>query len=275
MRSQPESTALAVFETAFAAALAPDSDTATCAASALVAGDGIPAAARLQYYRHNVEAIFEGALARTYPVLGRRVGPQHFTALAREYRAARPSTSGDLHWVGQGFPDWLAERDAGGDDEWLADLARLEWACEEVLVGELRPAAGVDLLATVAPELLGELRLELQPGMRCVASRYPVWSVWQANQPGEAGAPVDPTLGAQRVVVTQDDAGLVLHSVSASQLHFVEALVRGCTLAESVERAALAAEELAGTLGWLFEAGLVTGLAPPAPALARPDWRNA
>ena len=275
MRSQPESTALALFESAFAAALAPDADTATCAASALVAGDGIPAAARLQYYRHNVEAIFEGALARTYPVLGRRVGPQHFAALARDYRTARPSTSGDLHWVGQGFPDWLAERNAGGDYEWLADLARLEWACEDVLVSELRPAAGIDLLATVEPEELGDRVLELQRCLRCFESAYPVWSVWKANQPGQAGAPIDPTLGAQRVVVTQDEAGLVLHSVSASRLRFVEALVRGCALAESVERAALAAEELAGTLGWLFEAGLVTGLAPPAPALARPDGRNA
>lgn len=272
MRSQPEPAALAAFEAAFAAALATGADTTTCAAVALVADDGIPPAARLQYYRRNVEAIFEGALARTYPVLQRRVGPQHFAALARDYRATRPSTNGDLHWVGQGFPDWLAERNAGGDYEWLADLAKLEWTCEDVAVRERRPAAGVELLATVAPESLGELRLELQPGLRCFESAYPVWSVWKANQPDESGLPVDPSLGAQRVVVTLDDAGLVLHSVSASQLRFVEALVRGCTLAESIERAALAAEELADTLRWLFEAGLVTGLAPPA--LARPDGRD-
>ena len=272
MRSQPEPLALTAFEAAFAAALAPDADPAACAATALVAGDGIPAAARLQYYRHNVEAVFEGALARTYPVLQRRVGPEHFAALAREYRAARPSTSGDLHWVGQGFPDWLARRHAGGDYGWLADLARLEWTCEDVAVRERRTAAGIDLLATVAPEELGDRVLELQPCLRCVESAYPVWSVWKTNQPDEAGLPVDPSLGAQRVVVTQDDAGLVLHSVSASRLRFVEALVHGCTLAEAVERATLAADELADVLGWLFEAGLVTGIAPSA--LARPDGRD-
>ena len=47
MRSQPEPLALTAFEAAFAAALAPDADPAACAATALVAGDGIPAAARL------------------------------------------------------------------------------------------------------------------------------------------------------------------------------------------------------------------------------------
>ena len=275
MRSPPEPVALAAFEAAFAAALASDADASACAeASALLAGDGIPPAARLQYYRNNVEAIFEGALGRTYAVLQRRVGAQHFAALAREYRAARPSASGDLHWVGQGFPDWLADRYAGTDYLWLADLARLEWACEDVLVREWRPAAGVGLLATVAPESLGERGFELQPCLRCFASPYPVWSVWQANQPGQSCAPVDPSLGAEYVVVTQDEAGLVLHAVSPSRLRFVEALAGGSTLAEAIEIAALAPEELAGALGWLFEAGLVTGLATPAPTPGPPATRN-
>jgi hypothetical protein len=266
VRSQPESTAPAAFEAAFAASLAADADPAACAAAAsLVAEDGIPAIARLQYYRNNVAAMFEGALSRTYPVLRRRVGAEHFATLVREYRAAVPSTSGDLHWAGRAFPDWLAARCADGDYEWLADLARLEWACEEVLVCERRAAAGIGLLARVAPDSLGGLHLELQRCLRCVSSRYPVWSVWNANQPGEAGAAVDPSLGAQHVVVAQDDAGLVLHSVPASRLRFVEALVDGATLATAIESAAFGPDEIAPSLGWLFEVGLVIGLATPAP----------
>lgn len=266
MRLPPEPGALAEFEAAFAATLAPNADAAASAAAvALAIDDGIPADARIRYYRNNVAAIFEGALARTYAVLHRRVGPQHFETLAREYRSARPSTSGDLHWVGRGFPDWLSARYAGTDYAWLADLARLEWACEEVLVCDRHPSAGVDLLARVAPEAIGELRLELQPALRCVASSHPVWSVWQANQPGESGAPVDPSLGAQYVVVSQDDVGLVLHSVSPSRLRLVEALAAGHSLAAAVDVAELAPDEIANALGWLFEAGLVTGLATPAP----------
>jgi hypothetical protein len=266
---------LATFEAAFAAALAPGADEAACtAAAALVADDGIPAVARLQYYRNNVEAIFEGALARSFAVLHRRVGPQHFATLAREYRSARPSTSGDLHWVGQRFPEWLAARCDGTEYAWLADLARLEWACEEVLVRERRPPAGVELLARVEPEALGDLRLDLQPALRCVSSSYPVWSVWQANQPGASGAPVDPLLGAEHVVVTQDEAGLVLHAVSSSHLRLVEALAGGRALAEAIDLAALAPDDIAGALGWLFEAGLVTGLAVPAPMPGLPATRN-
>ena len=275
MRSPPEPASLAAFEAAFAAAMAPGADATACAAAAALAvDDGIPAAARLQYYRNNVDAVFEGALARTYPVLLRRVGAEHFSTLAREYRSAHPSPSGDLHWVGQRFPDWLAERHAGGEYQWLADLARIEWACEDVLVCERRPAAGIGLLATVAAESLGDLSLELQPCLRCVASPYPVWSVWQANQPGQSGAPVDPSLGAQQVVVAQDDAGLVLHAVSPSRWRFVAALAGGSSLAGAVESAALPPDDLAGALGWLFESGLVTGLVPAAPTPVSSATRN-
>jgi hypothetical protein len=264
VHARPDTLALAALEAAFAAALAPDASAATRAAAAtLVVGDDIAADARLQFYLNNVEAIFQGALARTFPVLCRRVGDAHFAMLARDYRAAHPSRSGDLHWVGRDFPQWLAARTAGGEYAWLADLARLEWACEEVLVCEYRPPVGVERLATVAPDALHDVRLSLQPGLRCVSSPYPVWSVWVANQPGTAGAPVNPALGAEHVVATQDETGLVLHAVPLARLHFVAALERGETLSGSLESSGLPVDELGPSLGWLFGAGLVTGLSPP------------
>lgn len=274
MISRPEGTTLAELQGRFAAALRASGDEADAAAALFaqhVDGDGLAPAARVEVYRNNVLAMFEGALERTYPVLRRRVGDGYFRGLARAYRDAHPSRSGDLHWVGSSFPAWLASYLAGGEYAWLADLARLEWACEEAQVAgqsaPLEPAA----LARVAPDELGDARLVLQASVRLVESAYPVWSVWRENQPDAPGAPVDFSIGPQRVVVACGETGLVLHSVPEDHFRFVAALASGATLGMAVDESGIAIDQLPALLAWLFSAGLVAAVAATSSGDRRPE----
>ena len=149
MNSPPEAATLSDLQGRFAAALrepGPQSEVAIRLLAECIVDDGLAPARRLQVYRNNARAMFEGALERTYPVLRRQVGDERFAALARRYRAEHPSRSGDLHWVGEKFAPWLAARVAADGGEWLAELARLEWACEEAMVSaRLPPLAPADL----------------------------------------------------------------------------------------------------------------------------------
>jgi hypothetical protein len=272
--SRPEGTTLAELQGRFAAALRASDDEADAAAALFaqhVDGDGLAPAARVEVYRNNVLAMFEGALERTYPVLRRRVGDGYFRGLARAYRDAHPSRSGDLHWVGSSFPAWLASYLSGGEYAWLADLARLEWACEEAQVAgqsaPLEPAA----LARVAPDELGDARLVLQASVRLVESAYPVWSVWRENQPDAPGAPVDFSIGPQRVVVACGETGLVLHSVPEDHFRFVAALASGATLGMAVDESGIAIDQLPALLAWLFSAGLVAAVAATSSGDRRPE----
>lgn len=274
MISRPEGTTLAELQGRFAAALRASGDEADAAAARFaqyVDGDGLAPAARVEVYRNNVLAMFEGALERTYPVLRRRVGDGYFRGLARAYRDAHPSRSGDLHWVGSSFPAWLASYLSGGEYAWLADLARLEWACEEAQVAgqsaPLEPAA----LARVAPDELGDARLVLQASVRLVESAYPVWSVWRENQPDAPGAPVDFSIGPQRVVVACGETGLVLHSVPEDHFRFVAALASGATLGMAVDESGIAIDQLPALLAWLFSAGLVAAVAATSSGDRRPE----
>ncbi|HLB85827.1 MAG TPA: DNA-binding domain-containing protein, partial [Steroidobacteraceae bacterium] len=149
-----------------------------------VSSGGIDAAGRVSIYRSNSLAMFEGALERTYPVLRRRVGDDYFHQLARGYRARHPSRSGDLHWIGEHFPGYVAHTETGTGYEWLAELAALEWACETALVARQEPAVGLAALAGLPPDQLGATGLRFQPSLRCIASSFPVLDVWRANQPG-------------------------------------------------------------------------------------------
>ncbi|MGH8308848.1 MAG: HvfC/BufC family peptide modification chaperone [Steroidobacteraceae bacterium] len=242
-------------QAAFAAAL----HGAPSAAAPGILADGLDREARLQVYRHNTEAIFEGTLARTYPVLRRRVGDEHFRQLARLFRLQHFSRSGDLHWIGRDFASFLARYHESTPYAWLAHLARLEWACEEALVAADAAPLTIRSLAHVAPGRLADVRLTLQPSTRIVSSPYPVFTVWAANQES-AAAPVDLTLGAEHVVLRCARNGLRLYGRTSADAQFVEQLLQGAPLGVALETSGLTPESLHRALAWLFAEEFVTGV---------------
>ena len=268
MNSPPEPANLARLQACFASALrgaghgGPTTDPALLAD---IVADGLAPVARLNLYRNNARAMFVGALERSFPVVLRRVGAGYFHRLAAEYRDAHPSRSGDLHWIGQHFPAWLAVQLAGTEYAWLADLARLEWACEEVLVAADSPSIAIETLGGVAAEALPGMRLQLQPALRCVSSRYPVWSVWRANQPDQPGDAIAEDRGAEHVIVTRADDRPTLHLRPEAEVRFVAAVSAGSGLQDALEKSSLPVENLPKALAWLFGNGLVTALEAPAP----------
>jgi hypothetical protein len=254
MRSLPE------IQAGFAAALRGD----TASGAADVAGNGLTATGRLRIYQHNSRAMFEGALERSYPVLRRRVGGAYFSQLAHGYRQRYPSRSGDLHWVGEHFPEHLSSTQAGTGYEWLAELAALEWACETSLVAARSRPVGAEALSGLTADEIGGAALQLQRSLRCIASAVPVLDVWRANQPDADGRPIDLSKGPQCVLVSCGETGLELREVGATMLEFTRLLQQGVPLGEALDRSGLPIESVAGALGLLFEAGLVAAVSHPA-----------
>lgn len=221
---------------------------------------------RLAVYRNNTRQFFRTALELTYPVLVRRVGTEYFRHLAHEYRECHPSRSGDLHWVGQAFPAWLEQRLRATDYAWLADLARLEWACEEAHAAGAEPAATLESLGRVPAESLDGARVQLQPSLRLVESPWPVWSVWQANQGEHAGAPVDLQAGPEHCACACTDDRVAVYRLDAEHYAALARLAGGAPLAEAAATAASGPDALARVLGWAFGAGLVVAVSPCGPA---------
>lgn len=256
--------ALAELQRRFAAALSVSKPAAAGPDPADIIGEfatgPVSAAERLRIYQSNVTVTFRRALEHTYPVVHRRVGDDYFSQLARDYRAAHPSRHGDLHWVGRDFSHWLLSSLQGSGYEWLADLARLEWACEESLQAAGVSPVGINALTAIAPERMAQLRFVPSPSLRCVDSPYPIWSIWSANQPGQPGEPVALDQGAEHVLVLTDAHGLGLYRVSPTDLTFIRNISRGDDLSASLDSAGLDADELPRLLGWLFGLGAITGL---------------
>lgn len=192
---------------------------------------GLPVERRLGIYRSNARENFALALESAFPLLHAALGPEEFRQLAWTYQRACPSPSGNLFHVGERLPGFLAAR-LTGDEAWLADAARLEWAVQEALVAADGPAA-LDLaaLAAVPADAQGDIRFRLHPSARLVATDFAVFAAWEALQ---AGLPLPAaSRAAEHLLVRRQAAGVELTRLPPADFAWLAAVRDGATFAGS------------------------------------------
>lgn len=226
--------------------------------------EGPPAHAGIAAYRRNVLANLRGALASAYPVTRRLVGDAFFGEAAGRYARAHPSTSGDLHLYGARFAEFLADYPFARALPYLADVARLEWACHESFHAGDGAPLDVAALAAVPAQRHGAIRLRLHPSVRLVASPHPIASLWEANQPGRDGTP-DASEGAERVMVSRQNFIVRVERLAPESWTFVEAIARGASIEEAFDASAAEAsgDFLAPLLARLAARGAIRGFTDP------------
>lgn len=208
-----------------------------------VAGDSIPAAARLSVYRHHVFDSLAAALGATYSTVQALVGEAFFHRLARDFVAADLPAQPVLSEYGAGFADFVAVHEAAAELPYLADVARLDWALNAAFHAPFEPRLTAADLALLAPDQLAALPLRPAAGTRVVRSAYPIDRIWDASQPGSTLQQVDVDAGAARLLVLRrpDDAGFV--PVTEGETTFLDVLAMGGTLDRAAEAGSAAASD--------------------------------
>jgi hypothetical protein len=225
-----------------------------------VFGEGEPATRGIAVYRASVLANYHGALAATYRVVSRLVGDAFFDEAARRFALAHASRSGDLADYGEGFADFLSGYEPATPLDYLADVARLEWACHECDRAPEAPAFDFAALARVPSECYAALRLTLHPATRLVASVHPIVAIREANAPGRDGTP-SRIQGADFALVRRVDGHAHVQSVPSAEWHFLEALAGGESLGKAAASLAVQDAEafLAQALSRYVASGIVCG----------------
>jgi hypothetical protein len=141
--------------------------------------------AGLRAHRGHLRVLAGQLLNDAYPCVATMVGRDTLAQLGWRLWRDDPPHSGDLGEWGHTLPALLKALVAK-EPEWqawgcLPDLARLDWACH---VCERAPDAAPDLntLALLEQAPPESLCIELRPGLECIASNWPVFSLWQALQ---------------------------------------------------------------------------------------------
>jgi len=220
----------------------------------------------LEVYRRNVRANLVGALAAAHPVVRRLVGEAFFDEAARRYVLANASRSGDLHEYGGAFASFLEVYEPARKLAYLADIARLEWACHESYHAADALPFDLAALAQVAPESLGEVRFRLHPAARLMRSAHPIAAIWEANQPPADGTPAR-IEGPDHVLVRREGLAVRVQRVDAAEWTLLAAFAAGAGL--EAASAALAPGDgeriLAASLARFVRDQVLCGFTLPAP----------
>jgi len=253
---------LAELQAAFARALEGDD---AGAADWVVAG-GVPVTERLAIYRESTAAIQAATLAAVYPAVRARCGEKVFAVLAQDYRRGQPSMSGDRLVAAAAFAAFLDERFAGTENAVLADLARLEWAWQEVLsAAESRAFTAAELLALPIDHHEG-LVLAVAPAVRHLVSAYPIGTLWQTHRRGGAVATAEMAGEPDRLLLLRIAQEPHLWRLTAAEDAFIAALLASRPLDEAI--AALeqveATRDAARLVFDCIRLGVVDGVVTPA-----------
>ena len=204
-----------------------------------IKANGLSGDQRLQIYRNNTYASLTAALQATYPVTERLVGTGCFAYAAHEYITRQPSTTGNLYEFGAAFPEFLATFRPLVEIGYLPDVARLEWAYEQVYYAAERSPLDSLALMRVPQEQYGALKFELNPASRLLVSDYPILRIWQVNQPDYPADPtVDLAAGGIRLLVRRNpDLEVEFHPLQEGEFTLLQALTQACDFATACEQA--------------------------------------
>ncbi|MCO5401625.1 DNA-binding domain-containing protein [Ralstonia soli] len=226
-------------------------------------------------YRNARLVILRNALAAAYPVCRTLVGEDCFDALVRDTLAVQTSTSPNLHRYGDALPTVIAQSPLADSVPYLADVARLEWC---VHWAHYAPDADVEALNTgTLGDMLARpadaIRAGLVDSARCVASSWPVASIWRAHQPGADLSLNQIDLGvAEAAVVTVRGNHVAVLDLDAPTAVFLAACEATPSLQAALETtlAQRADFDLTACLAGLYRAGLLALSACPAFHITHP-----
>lgn len=237
------------------------------AVCAHILGNGISAERRLAIYRNNAVEGFLKTLAATFPVVLRLSGEDWFRQTGRSYMRAHPSRSGNIHYVGERFATFLEVELGRSEYAYFADVARLEWAYQEVLVAADPPGIDVAALAAIAPEAYATLTFQTHPAMRLVRSRFPVLAIWKANQAASmSDEPIALDSGASNVLIVRRDDHVELRELPAVEFELLDALSGRRTLEQAADRVLQSAPhvDLGAALARITQLGTLVDFTAPS-----------
>ncbi|MCB1920760.1 MAG: putative DNA-binding domain-containing protein [Candidatus Competibacteraceae bacterium] len=190
---------------------------------------------RLAVYRNNVRHALFSVLEAAFPVVRQLIGAECFTATALIFITEHPPQAPVLYAYGSDFANFLGSFRPLAELPWLADVARLEWARNEVLFAAESAALTPDQLAMAPPEELGGLRIGVRPTTRWLASPWPIHAIWAAHQPD--GPPLETVdlHQAESVMIWRRDGVVCQELLTAGEFALLTSFAARCPLAEVAE----------------------------------------
>jgi hypothetical protein len=153
----------------------------------VLAAGAITPAERLGVYANTIFTSLAEVLAGTFEATARLVGEDFFRGMARAFSTQNMPAEPVLSRYGAGFADFIAGYAPAATLPYLPDVARLEWAWNEIYhAQDTQPLALARLQEALEAEPEG-LRIRFRPCVRLLASPWPVDAILAFTMGGADG----------------------------------------------------------------------------------------
>ena len=200
-------------------------------------------------------------LAVRYPVICRLVGELSFRIVARRFIFSEPPSIPIAPNYGDNLPRFLRAQSNAASFEYVADIAELEMVWRKArFAADVRPLAAETLLPLRA-EWLNGLCVMLHPSVGLVQSRFPIVTIWEANQSDGENGMID-RWRAEAALVARPFLKVEVRRLPPGGYTFLRALSEGGTVTMAVRAATAATSEfeVASNLALLIDANVIVGI---------------
>lgn len=185
---------------------------------------------RFNVYRNNRAVSLMENLQACYPAVHKLVGDEFFNAAARHYINEYPPESPVMTEYGESFGEFTAQLPGTAGIPYIADVARLEWACLQAYHQRDEVPISIKALENVAPEKLTEVKLKTHPAMALIDSRWPIGSIWLATVK-QLPTPADFDMNSgEQVFVLRPRLDVTVHVIDEAAALFIDGLRQGHSL---------------------------------------------
>jgi hypothetical protein len=190
----------------------------------------------------------------------RLIGDDSFLEVARRFVATQPPRLPIVAHLGEAFPHYLRSLGEAASFEYVADMAELEAARTRAYHSADATPLDAQALLLLSAARCNEFVVRLHPSVALVASRFPIVTIWKANQTDSTGIIDHWRAEAALVVRPFLDVDVLLLPPGGHA--FMTALSAGSTIAAAVACAAGNDQgfDLVTNLTILVEANVVVGL---------------
>lgn len=196
---------------------------------------------RLGIYRRMFRLRMTEAMRMDFPGVVHALGEEEFDRMIlEEYVRRFPSDSFTLEDLGKNFERFLSE--SGRDDrDFLAELARLEWALTRLTDCENLPAVGTEAVAAVPADRWNDARFVPVTALQLLKNRFPVGSYLDGV--GEGRAISFPKQEEEFLVLCRQEFTVWKRTVTEEEFTALSLLASGESLGTVITRLSTAEEE--------------------------------
>ena len=136
---------------------------------------------RLDIYAEGYFARIAESLGTDFSAIKRVVGEDTFLKIVADYLKAYPSRMTNIGEIGSQLAHFLRDHELGQENEYLSELAVLEWAVIESFYANDLPLLSVSHLNKIPENTWPHARFKLDSSVRLLKTHWPVDRLWTSR----------------------------------------------------------------------------------------------